>query len=134
MTAFFAVSLLHAYWAMGGRWARDVAVPEALGKPVFKPGRGATFVVAFLLLAAAAVVALNADFWTLPGLPRKVATVGGWSLSTVMLARFVGDFRYIGVFKRIRGTRFARLDTTIYAPLCLALGIGSAIVTVVRPA
>jgi len=134
MMAFLAVSLQHAFWAVGGRWGRDLAVPEIHGKQAFKPGRGATFVVALLLLVAAAIVGLNADLWTWPGLPRKVATVAGGSLSAVMFARFVGDFHYVGVFKRVRGTRFARLDTIVYSPLCLALGIGSAIVTVVRPA
>ena len=32
------------------------------------------------------------------------------------------------IHKRIRHTRFAGLDTTVYSPLCLALAIGSIIV------
>jgi Protein of unknown function (DUF3995) len=54
-------------------------------------------------------------------------------LAAVMVARFLGDFRYVGVFKRVRGTRFADLDTRLYAPLCLALAVGCASVAVAGP-
>jgi hypothetical protein len=36
----------------------------------------------------------------------------------------VGDFRLVGFFKRVRGNAFARLDTLVYAPLCLVLAVG----------
>ena len=35
--------------------------------------------------------------------------------------RTVGEFRYVGLFKRERGTRFAALDSCIYTPLCALL-------------
>jgi hypothetical protein len=38
--------------------------------------------------------------------------------------RTIGDFRLVGVFKRVRGTRFARLDSIAFAPLCLLLAAG----------
>ena len=45
-----------------------------------------------------------------------------------VLMRAIGDFRYVGFFKRVRGSRFARMDTTLYSPLCLALAAGVAAV------
>jgi hypothetical protein len=50
------------------------------------------------------------------------------ALALVLLLRAVGDFRLVGFFKRIRGSRFAYLDTAIYSPLCLMLAIGVAMV------
>ncbi len=32
-------------------------------------------------------------------------------------------FRYVGFFKRVRGTRFAEMDTRYYSPLCLTLSV-----------
>jgi hypothetical protein len=45
-----------------------------------------------------------------------------------LLLRAVGEFRYVGLFKRVRGTKFAVLDTFVYSPLCLLLGAGVALV------
>jgi hypothetical protein len=33
------------------------------------------------------------------------------------LARAIRDFHLVGFFKRVRGTRFARLDIVVYQPL-----------------
>jgi hypothetical protein len=49
-------------------------------------------------------------------------------LALGLLARAVGEFRYVGFFKRVRGSRFARLDTLIYSPVCLLLAVGVALV------
>ena len=46
------------------------------------------------------------------------------ALAVAMAARAVGDFRLVGFFKRVRGTRFARLDTMLFTPLCLLLAAG----------
>jgi hypothetical protein len=43
-----------------------------------------------------------------------------------LLARAIGDFKYLGLFKRVRGSRFATLDTFVYSPLCLLLAAGIA--------
>lgn len=47
--------------------------------------------------------------------------------AAVLVLRAVGDFRLVGFFKRIRGSRFARLDTLLYSPLCFALGAALAL-------
>jgi hypothetical protein len=45
-----------------------------------------------------------------------------------LLARAVGDFRYVGFFKRVRDSRFATLDTRVYSPLCFVLAAGVAFI------
>ncbi|EGD05771.1 hypothetical protein B1M_04736, partial [Burkholderia sp. TJI49] len=47
-------------------------------------------------------------------------------LALIFAVRAVGDFRYVGFFKRIRGSRFARMDTLCYSPLCAALALSIA--------
>jgi hypothetical protein len=39
------------------------------------------------------------------------------------LLRAVGEFRLVGLFKRIRGTAFARWDTWLFSPLCLLIAL-----------
>jgi len=43
----------------------------------------------------------------------------------VLLARAVGDFKYVGFFKTVRASRFAVLDTWFYSPLCALLALGA---------
>jgi hypothetical protein len=45
-----------------------------------------------------------------------------------LFARAIGEFKYVGFFKRVRGSRFARRDTLLYSPLCLWLAAGVAFV------
>ena len=123
------ISALHFCWALGGQWARDVVVPtrpsgsklgNADGPPAFRPGALATAVVAVLLLVAALISLGAAGSVALP-VPSILIRFSLWALAAVFFLRAVGDFRYAGFFKRVRGTRFAELDTRLYSPLCLAL-------------
>ena len=55
------------------------------------------------------------------GLPRDVLTACTWLMAAAFLLRSVGDFRYVGVFKRVAHTRFAYWDTRLFVPICLLL-------------
>ena len=61
-----------------------------------------------LMVVAGEVTAL---VLTLLGALTSTGVPDGFAV--VFLARAVGDFRYVGFFKRVRGTRFARLDTIL---------------------
>jgi len=126
MVVFGAVALVHVYWALGGRRGSAAAVPSVSGRAVITPGHGVTLVVATLLFMAAAVLGLRAGIVNWPGLPSWIPAAGTWTAFAVMLLRFVGDFRYVGLFKRVVGTPFATLDTKVYSPLCFALALGCA--------
>ena len=127
IAVFGSLSLLHVYWLFGGQVWQRAAIPEMDGKLVFQPSPVATLVVAIGLALCALLIAATAGVLTLP-LSQTVLTWLTRTLAIVLLLRAIGDFRLVGFFKRIRDTRFARLDTSVYSPLCLALAIGSAIV------
>ena len=124
---FTLLSLLHVYWAVGGRAASAAVVPERSGAPLFRPGRLATLAVAGALACAAAIVLGRTLRWSTP-LGAWPFTVGTWTLAAVFALRAMGDFRYVGFFKHAQGTRFARNDTRYYSPLCLALAAACALV------
>ena len=112
-----AIAALHAYWAAGGRFAKAAAIPERDGRPVLKPRSATTLLVALCLMGAAGLIAIRARLVAAPAVGH-LAYPATWALAALFALRAIGDFRYVGFFKRIRGTRFARLDTTIYSPLC----------------
>ncbi len=109
---------VHVYWARGGEafsasavpTKRDGDVPVAL----FDPGPVSTIGVAAGLTVAALAV-LRAGF---TGKGRGFARL----VALVFFARAVGEFRYVGYTKRVRGTAFSRRDDWIYAPLCIVIG------------
>ncbi|MDX1996921.1 MAG: DUF3995 domain-containing protein [Thermoanaerobaculia bacterium] len=117
------LSLLHVYWCMVGISGRSIALPEIDGRPTFQPSRLASFAVAVALGLAAWLVAAQGGFVP-PVVSPQVTRLGVIAVGVVFLLRAVGDFRLVGFFKRIRGTPFARWDTRLFSPLCLALGLG----------
>src|SRR6185295_16894722 len=128
VAVFVVLALAHVYWAFGGRIAGLAVIPEVGNRPAFTPSAAATLSVAVALLACAGLVAATAGVLPVPVSPG-VLTWLSFALASVLLLRAVGDFRLVGFFKRVRGTNFARLDTVLYSPLCLALSLGVFIVT-----
>jgi hypothetical protein len=128
---FAALCALHVFWAAGGRWGASVAIPRRAvaagarpGPSLFRPRSGGTLLVAVALAIAAATVLAQAGWLSLPFSLAWIrrATL---ALGALFLLRAVGDFRYVGLFKSIRDTGFARYDTFLFVPLCLLLGGGA---------
>jgi len=120
----FMLGCMHVYWAAGGIAGKAAAIPTLDGRPVLRPGVFATTVVAAVLFAMAGILALRIAWPELLAVLIRPAT---WLIAAVFLLRAIGDFRYVGFFKRIRHSRFAHLDTFVYAPFCAVLAILSAI-------
>ena len=116
---FLFLSALHFFWALGGTWGFENAIPKKNGVPLFTPGKIATVFIALALLSAAVVPLWRAGFLE-PG-PVWLSHAATWAIAGVFAIRAVGDFRYCGFFKRIRGTAFARNDSLIFSPLCAFL-------------
>ena len=123
VATFAGLSGLHWYWACGGSWGRDAAVPERNGRAAFTPSRFATALVAIGLAACAVLVAALAGWLSLPLGPGFLNRLD-FAVALLFLARTIGDFRLVGWFKRVRGTRFATFDSLFYSPLCLGLSLG----------
>jgi hypothetical protein len=117
------LSAWHFYWAAGGTWGKTVAVPQRAGRPVLRPSFAATLAVAILLAAAAVLLVARLKTWEDPSVDR-LARWGNWALAAVFGLRAVGDTKWVGFFKSVRGTPFAILDTWVYSPLCALLCLG----------
>lgn len=124
-SVFVVLGLWHFYMAWAPSSGESGAVPSVSGKAVFRPSGRATLVVGVVLLLFAALVAGTAGLLPM-GLPKSVLQWSSLALALGLFARAVGEFKYVGFFKRVRGTKFARLDTWLYSPLCLLLALGVA--------
>ncbi|SEB80056.1 Protein of unknown function [Pseudomonas mohnii] len=126
---FAAISLMHVYWALGGEWAAVAVVPQVPVegglklRPAFRPRGWITLMVAGALLLISLLVCLRVGWW--------VPAVSHWALqwlisaiAIMMFARAIGDSDLVGFFKEVKGSKFARLDTWVYSPLCVVLGAG----------
>jgi Protein of unknown function (DUF3995) len=117
---------LHLYWMLGGKWGLEQVLPTRLGsgERMFNSGPVACIVVALGLLGFALYnVGLGLGFSL--GLPFGAEKWGVWVLAGIFLMRAVGDFHYVGFFKKIKDTSFGLMDTRWYVPLCLYLGVSS---------
>ncbi len=126
MTVMGSIGLIHFYWAFGGKWGIDQALPATdQGDKVLRPGLLACVVVALGLMAFALFyLMIRSDAAVL--LPSFLWRWGAPVLAGIFTMRALGDFKYVGVFKQIKTTVFAKMDTRYYTPLCLYLGASTA--------
>jgi hypothetical protein len=117
------LSALHVFWAFGGKLGTIAAIPSRDGAPLFRPGRMVTLAVA-AGLALAAYVALAAAGLVWWGLPRGTVALGCAVLAVLFAGRAIGERRYVGFLKRVRGTEFAWWDTRVFSPLCVGISVG----------
>ena len=121
---FIMLSTVHAYWALGGKTELTASLPTDSGGTIrLRPTVGMTWTVALGLLLLAGLSALHLFFG--PGHFPVWLRVADGSMAAIFGLRAVGDFRYVGLSKRIHGTTFARRDSRYYTPLCLLLAAGS---------
>ncbi len=129
---FLLLSCIHFYWAFhilftASTRLMNATVPEANGKPLFAPSFGATLLVAVGLLVFAFLSAWGIQPIYKGMSPFMVSpwwcVYGNLSIAIIFLLRSIGDFKYVGFFKKIEGTAFARNDTRFYSPLCLFIAV-----------
>lgn len=124
---FLLLGLWHFYMASSSPSGDSGAVPSTDGQPVFVPSKQSTIAVGMVLCLLAGLVAATSG--AIPSaLPKTALKWLSIALAVGLLARAIGEFRYVGFFKKVRGSRFATIDTLFYSPLCLALAAGVAYV------
>lgn len=118
---FFALALLHFYWAFGGKLGFEAALPtKEKGEKVMHPKPTDSVMVGIGLSAFGLFYVLLSGLMTLAA-PHRLTTYGAWIIPGVFFLRAIGEFRYVGFFKSVRQTAFGKLDTQLLSPLCLLI-------------
>ncbi len=125
VSIFIAISGLHFYWVLGGVWGARAAIPDQFVDSYFNPEnknkmKVATLIVALGLLVMAILVATNFSFWESPIEPQMVDYVL-YGIGALFLLRAIGEFNYVGFFKRKKEGLFGKYDSLLFSPLCLVI-------------
>lgn len=121
------VSAWHMYWAAGGQYGLQSAAPKIEGRDNEVIPKFVIFIVALLFFALALLP------WGLRHAPAWISGkehYAGFMIALLFVIRAVGDFRYVGFFKRVYNSEFAAMDTRYFSPLILFLGIAYAVLSV----
>ncbi len=121
---FLFISAIHFYWAFGGKWGSDAVLPtkDDNNTKVLNPTILPTLIVAFgllgfglFILVMSGLITFNKTHW--------LSKYGLWIIASIFTLRAIGDFKYVGFFKKIKQTKFGKNDTKYFSPLCLTIGI-----------
>ncbi len=129
---FLALSLIHFYWVLGGKWGLSSALPaDESGIPLLAPSILDTLIVgvalstlSFLYLTFSGIINLKLPHWMI-----KITTI---LVPILFIIRSVGEFHYIGFFKTVTQTDFAQMDTLLFSPLCLVIGLFGIVIKILK--
>ncbi|VAW27702.1 hypothetical protein MNBD_BACTEROID06-1065 [hydrothermal vent metagenome] len=120
---FSALGGFHFYWLFGGIWGLEKVIPS-------KNNKASTLTIPKFatLLVGLGLTLFGLIYLVKPGLiniqiPNWATNYGFWVIPSIFIIRAIGDFNYVGFFKKIKNTEFAKADSKIFSPLCLIIGI-----------
>ncbi len=126
---FFVLSMIHVYWAFGGKWAIDYTIPESYKEGFFNPDRRLVMSIATIIVALGLLLF---SFITLSNTIQLTHLIEQtWikyltrAIGLIFILRAIGDFNVCGLFKKELGSIFAKKDNQFYIPLCIYLGTSS---------
>lgn len=121
---FIVLAGFHFYWLFGGKWGLHRVIPTKKdSKHASRIPAFATFLVAVILLSFSILYCHVSGFLSLSIIPKDITAYALWIIPSVFTLRAIGEFKYVGLFKKIKNTTFAKADTLFFTPLCLTLGI-----------
>lgn len=123
------ISMIHLYWSIGGKWAfKEVLPTKANGKLVLNPKWFDGLFVGVSLLGVAILYGIRIELFKITFLPNWFLNYALYVITIVFIIRAIGDFKYVGFFKKIKETKFANNDTKYFSPLCFFLSIVGALI------
>ena len=124
---FALLAGLHFYWMIGGKWGLVESLPRNTGggELVDGPGPISCLLVGLGLLGSS-LYNVSLAFGFSLNLPLEADLWAIWLLAIIFTFRAIGDFHYVGMFKKVTNTKFAKMDTKLHIPLSLYLGLSSA--------
>lgn len=117
------LGIIHFNWVFGGKFGFDQALPtKENGERVLNPKKIDSAIVGIGLTSFGLFYILTSGLieYNLPG---WIVKYGSWIIPILFILRAVGDFKYVGFFKSVKKTKFAKLDTQLFSPLCIIIGI-----------
>ncbi len=116
---FFILGIIHFNWVIGGEYGFTASLPtKENGERVLNPKKIDSAIIGIGLFAFSFFYVLKSELIN-PNEPQWILTYGSWIIPSIFILRAIGDFKYVGFFKKVKQTAFGRLDTIFFSPLCL---------------
>jgi hypothetical protein len=126
------LGLIHFNWVIGGKFGFSESLPtKESGERVLNPKKIDSAIVGIGLTIFGIFYILKSGLMEY-NIPAWIMKYGSWIIPIIFLLRAIGEFRYFGFFKSIKKTEFGKLDTKLFSPLCLAIGILGLIIHLVK--
>lgn len=120
---FIILGGFHFYWFFGGVLGVEKVIPtQSIGVNKLAIPRFATLIVAIILFLFGLMYLIKSRLIYLE-LPNWILNYMYWFVPTVFVLRAIGEFKYVGFFKKIKNTEFSKADSKLFSPLCLGIGI-----------
>jgi len=126
------LGLIHFNWVVGGNFGFSESLPtKENGERVLNPKKIDSAIVGIGLTAFGFFYLLKSGVieFIIPG---WIMAYGSWIIPIIFLLRAIGEFKYVGFFKKIKKTEFGKLDTKLFSPLCLIIGIFGIIIELIK--
>lgn len=129
---FALLGIIHLSWVFGSKWGFKESLPtNEEGERMLNPKKFDSAIVGLGLCFFALFYLLESGLISLD-LPSWVFRYGSWIIPSIFLLRTIGDFKYIGFFKRIKKTEFGKRDTKLFSPLCFVIAILGVLLNILK--
>ncbi|WP_074407892.1 DUF3995 domain-containing protein [Aquimarina megaterium] len=129
---FVVLGGFHFYWLFGGVWGLRKVIPtKGNEKNTLAIPKFATLVVGLILVAFGLVYLIKSGLINIM-ISNGITIYGYWFIPSIFILRAIGEFKYVGFFKRIKNTEFSKADSKIFSPLCLVIGIIGILIQLIK--
>ncbi|MEH6706121.1 MAG: DUF3995 domain-containing protein [Galbibacter orientalis] len=126
------LGMIHLNWVIGGKFGYVESLPtKENGERVLNPKKIDSAIIGIGLIAFGIFYMIESGLIEY-NLPEWIIKYGSWIIPIIFLLRAVGEFKYVGFFKSVRKTDFGKLDTKLFSPLCLIIGILGIIIQLIK--
>ncbi|PKV48215.1 uncharacterized protein DUF3995 [Aquimarina sp. MAR_2010_214] len=120
---FFILGIIHFNWVAGGTFGFEASLPtKESGERILNPKKIDSAIVGFGLIAFAFFYVLKSGLIDYD-LPEWILKYVKWIIPSIFMLRAFGDLKYVGFLKKVKHTKFGKLDTKLFSPLCLIIGL-----------
>ncbi len=129
---FTILGFIHFNWVFGGKWGFEKTLPtKETGERVLNPKKYDSAIVGLALTSFGLFYLLKTGLIDIQ-MPNWLVTYGGWIIPGIFILRAIGEFKYLGFFKKIKNTEFGKLDSKLFSPLCMVIGIVGILLQVIK--
>lgn len=129
---FSVLGGFHFYWFFGGIWGLEKVIPTKNDESsTLSIPKIATLIVGIVLVLFGLIYLMKSGV-TIVQVPNWVINYGYWFIPSIFILRAIGEFKYVGFFKTIKNTEFAKADSKIFSPLCIGIGIIGILIQLIK--